>query len=183
MSVFSVQRTDCKAVISTLPGQTLGSEGLQVSFSLSNIHMPRMWVENHPDKDSQVKKWSLHWLLHSKIDTFHLTLPDSNELWCGSDACRPACWCFIQTLSQAGCPAREVRPVWAMWSFFWTPPGRCGETPCWTPAGLPFKSSNLWTAQWRSTSSLSALVSRGLHGSTWIRKLKVQPETQAGSGP
>uniref|UniRef100_A0A8C2CT03 Poly [ADP-ribose] polymerase n=1 Tax=Cyprinus carpio TaxID=7962 RepID=A0A8C2CT03_CYPCA len=45
--------TDCKAVISTLPGQTLGSEGLQVSFSLSNIHMPRMWVENHPDKDSQ----------------------------------------------------------------------------------------------------------------------------------
>ncbi|KTF78152.1 hypothetical protein cypCar_00048810, partial [Cyprinus carpio] len=46
-------RTDCKAVISTLPGQTLGSEGLQVSFSLSNIHMPRMWVENHPDKDSQ----------------------------------------------------------------------------------------------------------------------------------
>ncbi len=128
-------------MISTLPGQTLGSEGLQVSFSLSNIHMPRMWVENHPDKDSQVKKWSLHWLLHSKINTFHLTLPDSNELWCGSDACRPACWCFIQTLSQAGCPAREVRPVWAMWSFFWTPPGRCGETPCWTPAGLPFKSS------------------------------------------
>ncbi len=80
MSVFSVQRTDCKAVISTLPGQTLGSEGLQVSFSLSNIHMPRMWVENHPDKDSQVKKCSLHWLLHSKIDTFHLTLPDTNEL-------------------------------------------------------------------------------------------------------
>lgn len=56
ISVFPVQMTDCKAVISTLPGQTLGSEGLQVSFSLSNIHMPRMWVENHPDKDSQVMK-------------------------------------------------------------------------------------------------------------------------------
>uniref|UniRef100_A0A8C2G128 Poly [ADP-ribose] polymerase n=1 Tax=Cyprinus carpio TaxID=7962 RepID=A0A8C2G128_CYPCA len=50
---IKTKRTDCKAVISTLPGQTLGSEGLQVSFSLSNIHMPRMWVENHPDKDSQ----------------------------------------------------------------------------------------------------------------------------------
>ncbi|RXN37385.1 poly [ADP-ribose] polymerase 4 isoform X1 [Labeo rohita] len=50
---INTKRTDCKAVISTLPGQTLGSEGLQVSFSLSNIHMPRMWVENHPDKDSQ----------------------------------------------------------------------------------------------------------------------------------
>uniref|UniRef100_A0A671SR98 Poly [ADP-ribose] polymerase n=1 Tax=Sinocyclocheilus anshuiensis TaxID=1608454 RepID=A0A671SR98_9TELE len=50
---IKTKRTDCKAVISTLPGQTLRSEGLQVSFSLSNIHMPRMWVENHPDKDSQ----------------------------------------------------------------------------------------------------------------------------------
>ncbi|XP_043104064.1 protein mono-ADP-ribosyltransferase PARP4-like isoform X2 [Puntigrus tetrazona] len=50
---IKTKRTDCKAVISTLPGQTLGSEGLQVSFSLSNIHMPRMWVEKHPDKDSQ----------------------------------------------------------------------------------------------------------------------------------
>uniref|UniRef100_A0A672NCM5 Poly [ADP-ribose] polymerase n=1 Tax=Sinocyclocheilus grahami TaxID=75366 RepID=A0A672NCM5_SINGR len=50
---IKTKRTDCKAVISTLPGQTLGSEGLQVSFSLSNIHMPRMWVENHPGKDSQ----------------------------------------------------------------------------------------------------------------------------------
>uniref|UniRef100_A0A673KKC3 Poly [ADP-ribose] polymerase n=1 Tax=Sinocyclocheilus rhinocerous TaxID=307959 RepID=A0A673KKC3_9TELE len=50
---IKTKRTDCKAVISTFPGQTLGSEGLHVSFSLSNIHMPRMWVENHPDKDSQ----------------------------------------------------------------------------------------------------------------------------------
>lgn len=58
ISVFHIQMTDCKAVISTLPGQTLGSEGLQVSFSLSNIHMPRMWVENHPNKDSQVMKAS-----------------------------------------------------------------------------------------------------------------------------
>ncbi|XP_056321136.1 protein mono-ADP-ribosyltransferase PARP4-like [Danio aesculapii] len=50
---IKTKMTDCKAVISTLPGQTLGPDGLQVSFSLSNIHMPRMWVENHPDKDSQ----------------------------------------------------------------------------------------------------------------------------------
>ncbi|XP_056321137.1 protein mono-ADP-ribosyltransferase PARP4-like [Danio aesculapii] len=50
---IKTKMTDCKAVISSLPGQTLGPDGLQVSFSLSNIHMPRMWVENHPDKDSQ----------------------------------------------------------------------------------------------------------------------------------
>ncbi|XP_017213366.2 protein mono-ADP-ribosyltransferase PARP4 [Danio rerio] len=50
---IKTKMTDCKAVISTVPGQTLGPDGLQVSFSLSNIHMPRMWVENHPEKDSQ----------------------------------------------------------------------------------------------------------------------------------
>lgn len=53
---YPTQRTDCKAVVSTLPGQTLGPDGLQLTFSLSKIHMPRMWVENHPDKDSQVQK-------------------------------------------------------------------------------------------------------------------------------
>ncbi|XP_051563923.1 protein mono-ADP-ribosyltransferase PARP4 isoform X2 [Myxocyprinus asiaticus] len=50
---IKTKMTDCKAVVSTLPGQTLGSEGLQVFFSLSKIHMPRMWVENHPENDSQ----------------------------------------------------------------------------------------------------------------------------------
>ncbi|XP_073668032.1 protein mono-ADP-ribosyltransferase PARP4-like isoform X1 [Paramisgurnus dabryanus] len=51
--LIKIKRTDCKAVISTLPGQTLGSDGLQVTFSLSKIHLPRMWVEKHPDKESQ----------------------------------------------------------------------------------------------------------------------------------
>ncbi|KAA0715889.1 Poly [ADP-ribose] polymerase 4 [Triplophysa tibetana] len=51
--LIKTKRTDCKAVVSTLPGQTLGPDGLQLTFSLSKIHMPRMWVENHPDKDSQ----------------------------------------------------------------------------------------------------------------------------------
>lgn len=48
------QRTDCKAVVSVLPGQILGPEGFQLSVSLSTVHLPRMWVEKHPDKDSQV---------------------------------------------------------------------------------------------------------------------------------
>lgn len=83
-SVFSTQRTDCKAVISTLPGQTLGSEGLQVSFSLSNIHMPRMWVENHPDKDSQVKKYDFNLFfcvldIYQHIADKNLRHRDNNE--------------------------------------------------------------------------------------------------------
>uniref|UniRef100_A0A7N6B3W2 Poly [ADP-ribose] polymerase n=1 Tax=Anabas testudineus TaxID=64144 RepID=A0A7N6B3W2_ANATE len=46
-------RTDCKAVVSVLPGQVMGSEGFQLSITLSDVHLPRMWVEKHPDKDSQ----------------------------------------------------------------------------------------------------------------------------------
>lgn len=91
ISVFPVQMTDCKAVISTLPGQTLGSEGLQVSFSLSNIHMPRMWVENHPDKDSQVMKRSVTSdsysrqkclsFLHTPWPKIHTDRSFSDTLW------------------------------------------------------------------------------------------------------
>lgn len=40
--------------MSVLPGQSLGPEGFQLSISLSKVHLPRMWVEKHPDKDSQV---------------------------------------------------------------------------------------------------------------------------------
>lgn len=48
------QRTDCKAVVSVLPGQILGPDGFQLSVGLSEVHLPRMWVERHPEKDSQV---------------------------------------------------------------------------------------------------------------------------------
>ncbi|XP_062257934.1 protein mono-ADP-ribosyltransferase PARP4 isoform X2 [Platichthys flesus] len=48
-----VKRTDCKAVVAVLPGQVMGPEGFQLSVSLSEVHLPRMWVEEHPDKDSQ----------------------------------------------------------------------------------------------------------------------------------
>ncbi|XP_076120229.1 protein mono-ADP-ribosyltransferase PARP4-like isoform X2 [Alosa pseudoharengus] len=50
---IQTKRTDCKAVVSTLPGETLGSDGFHLYITLSEMHMPRMWVENHPDKDSQ----------------------------------------------------------------------------------------------------------------------------------
>ncbi|XP_062390725.1 protein mono-ADP-ribosyltransferase PARP4-like isoform X1 [Sardina pilchardus] len=50
---IQTKRTDCKAVVCTLPGETLGSDGFELYITLSEMHMPRMWVENHPDKDSQ----------------------------------------------------------------------------------------------------------------------------------
>uniref|UniRef100_A0A8P4GML0 Poly [ADP-ribose] polymerase n=1 Tax=Dicentrarchus labrax TaxID=13489 RepID=A0A8P4GML0_DICLA len=48
-----MKRTDCKAVVSVLPGKVMGPEGFQLSITLSDVHLPRMWVEKHPDKDSQ----------------------------------------------------------------------------------------------------------------------------------
>uniref|UniRef100_A0A096M3T2 Poly [ADP-ribose] polymerase n=1 Tax=Poecilia formosa TaxID=48698 RepID=A0A096M3T2_POEFO len=48
-----IKRMDCKAVVSVLPGQVMGSDGFQMSVTLSDVHLPRMWVEKHPDKDSQ----------------------------------------------------------------------------------------------------------------------------------
>ncbi|KAK2840214.1 hypothetical protein Q5P01_013954 [Channa striata] len=50
---IKIKRTDCKAVVSVLPGEVMGPEGFQLSFTLSEVHLPRMWVEKHPDKDSQ----------------------------------------------------------------------------------------------------------------------------------
>ncbi|KAM3862197.1 protein mono-ADP-ribosyltransferase PARP4 [Diretmus argenteus] len=48
-----MKRTDCKAVVSVLPGEVMGPDGFQLSITLSEIHLPRMWVENHPEKGSQ----------------------------------------------------------------------------------------------------------------------------------
>lgn len=42
-------------MVSVLPGQVLGQEGFQLSVSLVQAHLPRMWVEKHPDKMSQVR--------------------------------------------------------------------------------------------------------------------------------
>ncbi|CAL8265978.1 unnamed protein product [Lota lota] len=48
-----IKTTDCKAVVNVLPGEVVGADGFQLSITLSKLHLPRMWVENHPDKDSQ----------------------------------------------------------------------------------------------------------------------------------
>ncbi|GAA6089580.1 protein mono-ADP-ribosyltransferase PARP4 isoform X1 [Tachysurus ichikawai] len=50
---IKIKRTDCKAVVSTLPEQTLSTDGFRLSFTLLQIHMPRMWVEKHPEKDTE----------------------------------------------------------------------------------------------------------------------------------
>ncbi|XP_006915899.1 poly [ADP-ribose] polymerase 4 [Pteropus alecto] len=45
--------TDCKAVISTVEGSTLDSSGFSLRVGLTDAHLPRMWVEKHPEKESE----------------------------------------------------------------------------------------------------------------------------------
>lgn len=37
-----------------LPGEVMGPEGFQLQVTLSEVHLPRMWVEKHPVEESQV---------------------------------------------------------------------------------------------------------------------------------
>ncbi|XP_012297315.2 protein mono-ADP-ribosyltransferase PARP4 isoform X1 [Aotus nancymaae] len=47
------KRTDCKAVISTMEGSSLDSSGFSLHIGLSDAYLPRMWVEKHPEKESE----------------------------------------------------------------------------------------------------------------------------------
>ncbi|XP_029415107.1 protein mono-ADP-ribosyltransferase PARP4 [Nannospalax galili] len=45
--------TDCKAVISTVEGSSLDSSGFSLHIGLCDAYLPRMWVEKHPEKESE----------------------------------------------------------------------------------------------------------------------------------
>ncbi|XP_052589085.1 LOW QUALITY PROTEIN: protein mono-ADP-ribosyltransferase PARP4 [Peromyscus californicus insignis] len=45
--------TDCKAVISTVEGSSLDKSGFSLHIGLRDAYLPRMWVEKHPEKESE----------------------------------------------------------------------------------------------------------------------------------
>ncbi|XP_041438609.1 protein mono-ADP-ribosyltransferase PARP4 isoform X3 [Xenopus laevis] len=54
-----MKKTDCKAVIATKKGSSLNEEGFELAVALesnfadSSWNQPRMWVEKHPDEESE----------------------------------------------------------------------------------------------------------------------------------
>lgn len=42
-------------MVSVLEGEVMGPDGFQLSVTLTEVHLPRMWVEKHPDKDTEVR--------------------------------------------------------------------------------------------------------------------------------
>ncbi|XP_006879680.1 PREDICTED: poly [ADP-ribose] polymerase 4-like [Elephantulus edwardii] len=66
------KRTDCKAVISTVEGSSLDDSGFSLRVVLADAYLPRMWVEKHPEKESEAC------MLVFQPD-FSLTLPEMAE--------------------------------------------------------------------------------------------------------
>ncbi|XP_066225211.1 protein mono-ADP-ribosyltransferase PARP4 [Saccopteryx leptura] len=62
--------TDCKAVISTVDGSSLDSSGFSLHIGLSDVYLPRMWVEKHPEKESEACMLVFH-------PDLSITLPDA----------------------------------------------------------------------------------------------------------
>lgn len=55
--VLYIQKTATKAVVKVAMNQSIGDAGFQLLVLLAELHVPRMWVEQHPDhKDSRVKQ-------------------------------------------------------------------------------------------------------------------------------
>ncbi|XP_041092549.1 protein mono-ADP-ribosyltransferase PARP4-like [Polyodon spathula] len=50
---IKLKKTQCKAVVVTEENSSLGPAGFSLTIDLSEVYLPRMWVEKHPDKDSQ----------------------------------------------------------------------------------------------------------------------------------
>ncbi|XP_015284983.1 PREDICTED: poly [ADP-ribose] polymerase 4 [Gekko japonicus] len=50
---LKIKKTDCKAVIHTVEDSSLGVAGFALGIGIGDVHLPRMWVEKHPDKETE----------------------------------------------------------------------------------------------------------------------------------
>nr|XP_056714863.1 protein mono-ADP-ribosyltransferase PARP4 [Euleptes europaea] len=50
---LEIKKTDCKAVIRTVEDSSLDVSGFVLEITVGNVHLPRMWVEKHPDKGTE----------------------------------------------------------------------------------------------------------------------------------
>ncbi|XP_062983799.1 protein mono-ADP-ribosyltransferase PARP4 [Elgaria multicarinata webbii] len=50
---LKIKKTDCKAVVSIVEDSSLDTSGFALEILIGDVHLPRMWVEKHPDKGSE----------------------------------------------------------------------------------------------------------------------------------
>ncbi|XP_063161870.1 protein mono-ADP-ribosyltransferase PARP4 [Candoia aspera] len=50
---LNIKKTDCKAVVCTTEGSSLDTSGFALEILIGDVYLPRMWVEKHPDENSE----------------------------------------------------------------------------------------------------------------------------------
>ncbi|KAM4860185.1 protein mono-ADP-ribosyltransferase PARP4 [Thomomys bottae] len=70
------KNTDCKAVICTVEGSSLGIDGFSLHIGLCDAYLPRMWVEKHPEKESE----ACMLVFQPDLDATFPDLGDKNEV-------------------------------------------------------------------------------------------------------
>ncbi|KAM4048542.1 protein mono-ADP-ribosyltransferase PARP4 isoform 3-T4 [Anomaloglossus baeobatrachus] len=50
---IKIKRTECKAVIQTKEASSFNDQGFMMVIYMESYYIPRMWVEKHPDQDSE----------------------------------------------------------------------------------------------------------------------------------
>ncbi|XP_058041921.1 protein mono-ADP-ribosyltransferase PARP4 isoform X1 [Ahaetulla prasina] len=50
---LKIKKTDCKAVVSTTEDSFLDASGFSMEILIGDVYLPRMWVEKHPDENSE----------------------------------------------------------------------------------------------------------------------------------
>ncbi|XP_069825881.1 protein mono-ADP-ribosyltransferase PARP4-like isoform X4 [Dendropsophus ebraccatus] len=50
---IKLKKTECKAVVQTEESSSFGDDGLTIYIYVEITYIPRMWVEKHPDEDSE----------------------------------------------------------------------------------------------------------------------------------
>ncbi|XP_033002167.1 protein mono-ADP-ribosyltransferase PARP4 [Lacerta agilis] len=50
---LEMKTTDCKAVVRTVHNSFLDTSGFTMEILIGDVHLPRMWVEKHPDNETE----------------------------------------------------------------------------------------------------------------------------------
>ena len=51
--IYLLQKTATKACVRMAKGETWSENGFKLFVSMAEIHVPRLWVEEHPDNSEQ----------------------------------------------------------------------------------------------------------------------------------
>nr|XP_060626958.1 protein mono-ADP-ribosyltransferase PARP4 isoform X2 [Anolis sagrei ordinatus] len=70
---LKIKKTDCKAVVCTKDDSSLGMEGFTMEIENSDVYLPRMWIEKHPDKKSEACMLVFQPEFEEPFDAFHIS--------------------------------------------------------------------------------------------------------------